>query len=303
MNQGFSYLTHVQKGGNSVLNELTTRFTHSTREQWKERLQKGEIELNGMVAQGHEILKSGQFIIWHRPPWQEENVPLQFTVLYTDQDLLAVAKPSGLPTMPAGGFLEHTLLMQVRKNWPNASPLHRLGRGTSGLVLFALNTKTNQTLSKDWREHRIEKKYRALASGICSQNHLEIHTPIGLVPHTRLGQIYAANPAGKPACSIAQVIERHPDSTLFEIQIKTGRPHQIRIHLASIGFPLLGDPLYKPGGLPTHALPSDLGYWLHAHSLRFFHPTQKNWTTIIATPPDNLTTKREKMLDYSDQST
>lgn len=291
MNQGFSYSTRIENKGNSVLEELSTRFTHSTHATWQKRLQNGEIELDGRLIYDNEQLKAGQILVWHRPPWQEEEVPLDFKVLYEDTELLAIAKPSGLPTMPAGGFLEHTLLMQVRKNWPKASPLHRLGRGTSGIVLFALHTPARRALAHDWRKQDVIKKYRALASGLCLQNHLDIQTPIGPVPHTRLGHVYAANPKGKYARSLAQVLERRQESTLFEIQIETGRPHQIRIHLASMGFPLVGDPLYRSDGLITEALPSDLGYWLHAHSLRFFHPVQKCWQTIIATPPDKLVMK------------
>lgn len=291
VNQGFSYSTRIKNNGNRVLEELSTRFTHSTRAVWQQRLQNGEIELDGRIIYDNELLKAEQILIWHRPPWQEEEVPLNFKILYKDAAILAIAKPSGLPTMPAGGFLEHTLLMQVRKNWPNASLLHRLGRGTSGIVLFALNSLARRALAHDWREQRVIKKYRTLASGLCLHHHLDIQTPIGLVPHARLGQVYAANPKGKYARSLAQVLERRQESTLFEVQIETGRPHQIRIHLASVGFPLVGDPLYRSDGVITEALPSDLGYWLHAHSLGFFHPTQKCWQTIIATPPDKLVIK------------
>ncbi len=286
LNHGYAYTSHIQRGGVGVLEYLCAEFRHSGREVWAARLAAGEIELDGQTLWADQPLRAGQTLIWHRPPWTEEAVPLDFETVYEDADLLAVAKPSGLPTMPGGGFLEHTLLTLVRREWPTASPLHRLGRGTSGLVLFALNLVTASALLRDWREHRIQKSYRALAAGVAGQDTYDIRTPIGPVTHSKLGQISAASPSGKPAHSQAEVLERRAASTLFGVQIMTGRPHQIRIHLASVGLPLLGDPLYIAGG---HAcpdgLPGDLGYLLHAHRLELVHPATGQRLEVQATPP------------------
>lgn len=274
----------------TVLDYLCQHFTHSGREVWQQRLEAGEVELDGVTAHGQEILRAGGQIIWHRPPWPEPDVPLHFEVLYQDADLLAVAKPSGLPTMPGGGFLKHTLLEQVRGQWPTANPLHRLGRGTSGLVLFSLSAAAGSALLRDWREHRIEKVYLALAAGVAAQDAYDIRTPIGPTTHPKLGEIFAASPTGKAAHSIAQVLQRRADSTLFQVEIRTGRPHQIRIHLASIGHPLVGDPLYGPGGhAKAAALPGDLGYWLHAHTLTLTHPATGERLRLVAPAPASLT--------------
>ena len=110
-------------------------------------------------------LEPGQHLTWQRPPWDEPDVPLHFDVVYEDASVLAVSKPSGLPTMPAGGFLEHTLLALVHASHPEAHPLHRLGRFTSGLVLFARTPAAASTLGKAWRSHEVVKDYRALVSG------------------------------------------------------------------------------------------------------------------------------------------
>jgi len=276
-----------------VLDYLSRRYPHSSRAEWQGRLEHGEVLLAGHVAAGHEPVAAGQELIWNRPPWSEPDVPLEFEVIYRDADLLAVAKPSGLPTLPGGGFLDHTLLHLVRRQVPEASPLHRLGRGTSGLVLFARTDQAAASLSRNWRDHEVHKTYLALGSGHAEQKRYDIRTPIGPVPHPRLGTVFAANPMGKASRSTATVLEQRVDSVLFSVDILTGRPHQIRIHLAAVGHPLVGDPLYAAGGLPLPelpGLPGDGGYLLHACSLRFTHPMTGKELCLHAPPPLALET-------------
>ena len=138
-NQGFAYREQIgpRAVGRSVLEHLATRYRHSTAEEWARRLGGGEVRLDGAIAAPSDRLRAGQQLVWHRPPWQEPPAPLDFAILYVDADVLAVAKPRGLPTMPAGGFYTHTLYWQVRRRYAGAVPVHRLGRGTSGIVLFA----------------------------------------------------------------------------------------------------------------------------------------------------------------------
>ena len=244
-------------------------------ETWQQRLDNGEITLDGLLATGREPLLPGQTLIWRRPPWIEPSAPLHFEILFEDPHLLAVSKPNGLPTLPGAGFMENTLLRLVQQHAPTANPVHRLGRGTSGIVLFAKTPQAASRLSATWNTPNTEKIYRALSQNPAPQDAYEILTPIGLVPHPRLGRVWAADPNGKPSKSLATVIARTPGTTTFEVGIHSGRPHQVRIHLASIGHPLAGDPLYGPTGHPLEnlpGLPGDLGYLLHAQALRFPHP-------------------------------
>jgi 23S rRNA pseudouridine1911/1915/1917 synthase len=238
------------------------------------------------------ILQPGQMLSWMRPPWEEPEAPRSFALLYRDEHLLGIAKPEGLPTVPGGGgFMENTLLSLVRRHFPGASPLHRLGRGTSGIVLFALTSESASKVSQAWHCGSVLKVYRALASGRPASDEFEVDTPIGPVPHRILKTIYAASPTGKPAHSHISVLERRDDCSLIQIRITTGRPHQIRIHLAASGHPLVGDPLYTAGGIPaedTRALPSDLGYHLHSALLGFPNPATAEWTEIACAPPPPL---------------
>jgi 23S rRNA pseudouridine1911/1915/1917 synthase len=281
LNRGHAYTTIISRKdhGRALLSHLASLYPHSTPQAWQQNLNNREVTINGITATGSESLTSGQTLVWNRPPWIEPDTPQHFEVLFNDPHLLAVNKPGGLPTLPGGGFMENTLLRLVQKQTPNANPVRRLGRGTTGIVLFAKTPQTASKLGADWNTPRIQKIYWALAQNVALHDAYEILTPIGLVPHPRLGLVWAANPNGKPAKSLAKVISRAssstPSTTTFEVSLNSGRPHQIRIHLASIGHPLVGDPLYGSTGQPLEnlpGLPGDGGYFLHARFLKLHHP-------------------------------
>lgn len=294
MNRGWSYREQVspEQAGRTVLAYLTATRPHSSESDWAARIERGELVVDGATPRGDLVLQTGQTVVWNRPPWNEPAVPSHFDIIHEDETIVAVNKPSGLPTMPAGGFLDNTLLALIRRQYPDASPLHRLGRCTSGLVLFARTAPAAAVLARSWRERTVKKTYRALGAGSPSATTLVIDAPIGPVPHPRLGTVAAASERGKPSHSIACVLERRHDHTLFSVEITTGRPHQIRIHLAYAGHPLVGDRVYEAGGVvkADPGLPGDGGYLLHAAELQFAHPATGQLMTLSATPPPELQT-------------
>ncbi len=293
LNAGFEYREQVgaAASGLDLVSYLTGRYRHSTAREWRERIESGQVFLDGSPASPGAFLSAGQILAWLRPPWEEPPAPLSFALLLRDDHLLAVLKPCGLPTTPGGGFLEHTLLAQVRRRYPGASPLHRLGRATTGVVLFARTGPARRTLAGAWRRGEVRKVYRALVEGSPARDSFEVEVPIGRVPHPLLGSIHAASPGGKASRSRVAVLERREGVSLVEVEITTGRPHQIRIHLAASGHPLAGDPLYAPGGGPkegAEALPGDPGYLLHARLLEFPHPATGARTRVEAPSPAPL---------------
>jgi len=292
VNGGFEYRETVgrEANGSTVLAWLAVRHRHSGEPIWRARIAAGEVSLDGAVATASDALRAGQRLAWRRPPWEEPAVPLGFAVLFRDEQLLAVAKPRGLPSVPNGGFLENTLLFQVRRLHPEAVPMHRLGRGTSGLLLFARTEAARRAVAAEWRVGRVEKAYRALVSGVPREARFSIDAPIGRVAHPRVGSVHAAVAAGKPALSHVEVVSARGDSALVSIRIPTGRPHQIRIHLAAAGHPLLGDPLYVTGGVPgpRPGLPGDGGYRLHAHRLSLAYPQTGACLELECAPPTEL---------------
>ncbi|HYE88461.1 MAG TPA: RluA family pseudouridine synthase [Vicinamibacterales bacterium] len=297
LNRGWSYREQVgaDAAGRTVLQYLTETRLHSTETEWFARLQRGEVEVEGVRVRADAILHAGQTVVWNRPPWDEPSVPDTFEIIHADDAIVVVNKPSGLPTMPAGGYLDHTLLSLLRRQYPDANPLHRLGRHTSGAVLFALTHEAGALLARDWREQRVKKTYRTIGLGTTRTEMFVIDVPIGPVSHPVLGTVEAACPGGKPSHSVAFVLEQRHDRTLFRVQIATGRPHQIRIHMAYAGHPLVGDPLYETGGGLKHhpGLPGDGGYLLHAEELQFVHPVSGEHMTVTAVAPPELQTHRE----------
>ncbi|HEX5043006.1 MAG TPA: pseudouridine synthase [Candidatus Polarisedimenticolaceae bacterium] len=294
MNRGYSYDARVgpEAEGHALSSYLATRWPHTTREEWEERIAHRQVLLDGTPATPATPLRPGQTLTWQRPPWSEPAAPQAFAVLYQDDDLLAVAKPAGLPTLPGAGFLERTLLSLVRASDPRAVPLHRLGRFTSGLVLCARTVEARVRLSRGWRA--VEKRYRALATGAPAREAFAIDVPIGTVPHPRLGTVHGASIEGRESRSEVTVRERRQGAFLCDVRILTGRPHQIRIHLAAAGHPLVGDPLYGAGGVPLSdepGLPGDPGYLLHAAELRLAHPRTGEDLVLRCAPPPLLRTE------------
>jgi 23S rRNA pseudouridine1911/1915/1917 synthase len=302
LNRGYAYTTSISSKyhGQTLLSHLGSLYAHSTPQAWQQKLNSGEVTVNGVRATGSELLTSGQTLVWNRPPWIEPDAPQHFEVLFDDPHLLAVNKPSGLPTLPGGGFMENTLLRLVQKQTPDANPVHRLGRATTGIVLFAKTPQAASTLFANWNTPGIQKIYRALAQGVARQDAYEILTSIGLVPHPRIGSVWAAQPdeipGTKTSKSLAKVIARTASTTTFEVSLYSGRPHQIRIHLASIGHPLVGDPLYGVTGRPLEhlpGLPGDGGYLLHAQFLKFPHPITGEHIELEAALPPGLSLQQQ----------
>ena len=291
LNLGHAYRDRVtpHDAGQLLSAFYAARYAHSSGAVWRQRLAAGEICRNGQQLQADVALAAGDGLVWHRPPWQEAAVPVLPGPLFDDGDLLVFDKPSGLPVLPAGGFLEHTVLAQLQARWPGARPVHRLGRFTSGLLVCARRSASRAWLSALLREStaqgRCTKTYRALLQPPVPESPLlvlepgqplSLTTPIGRCAHGRLGTIWAAAPADPAALSAfseLRLLQRGERAWLADVAIATGRPHQIRIHTAAAGAPLLGDPLYAPGGgAQAGALPGDGGYHLHAHRLQLVCP-------------------------------
>jgi len=299
LNDGCEYREQLgpDAQGRTLLAYLRNRYAHSAAAEWEERISSGQVLVDSRPSQAESVLQSGSLLLWRRPPWAEPEAPLTFSVLYEDEDLLAVAKPAGLPTLPGANYLQSTLLHLVRAHAPDASPLHRLGRWTSGLVLCAKNKLSAASMMGQWSTNRVGKRYRALAGGFPDRDDMTVSLPIGPVPHALLGSVHAASPHGKPSLSRVTVLERRKDSFLCDVRIETGRPHQIRIHLAAAGHPLVGDPLYAAGGLPangTRAVPGDPGYHLHSAELSFCHPRTGREMSIACEPPPLLRRSTEE---------
>lgn len=328
LNSGWVYLDRIRReagGGEAVLEFYTRRYTHSSRDEWRRRIESGMIRVDGEVVSVEVVLEAGQDLTYHRPPWREPAVPRGFEILYEDGEIAAIDKPAGLPVLPGAEYLENTLLWMVRRHYPDEdpAPVHRLGRGTSGAILFATGALARRGLSIDLQEGRVHKRYRALVQGIPREDEFTVTESIGRLPHPLMGYVYGVRAGGKPSRSEVRVLERRrPDRctqapgtggsgrpgsaeaesgcALVQVDIPTGRPHQIRIHLAAAGFPLVGEPLYASGGEPAAPsgagrppLPGDGGYHLHSTRVGFRHPSTHETVVVYCRPPEILRRREE----------
>ncbi len=182
LNHGWTYRHRVQpaEAGQAALELLVQRWQHSDRGTWAQRLSAGECQLNGAPLRAEQVLQRGDELIWQRPPWVEPAIPDQWETIVDDGDLLVINKPSGLPVMPGGGFLQHTLTALLEPT--GAKPVHRLGRFTSGLQVCARKPKTRAQLSRQMQPGGGTRKiYQAWAQQIPALElgqHLAITTPV-----------------------------------------------------------------------------------------------------------------------------
>jgi len=193
-------------------------------------------------------------------------------VLYADPWLLALLKPSGLLSQPGlGPELADSLISRAQERWPEARLVHRLDRDTSGLILLARDATTHRALSAAFAERRVRKTYLAVVQGLPADRGGVINQPLARIATRppRYG-VVPLEQGGKPALTRWRVLRRFEGSSLLLLQPRTGRSHQLRVHLADLGHPVLGDPLY---GDPLYGdLVPAPRLQLHAAGLQLLHP-------------------------------
>ena len=210
-------------------------------------------------------------------PSAVEAEDIDLNILYQDDDLAVVFKPSGMVVHPAAGNERGTLVNALLKHLDNLSGIggeirpgivHRIDKDTSGLLLVAKNDRAHVSLSEQIKAHTVHRAYKAVVIGGFREASGTVEGPIGRHPTDR--KRMAIVPDGRPATTHWQVLEPLRGATLIECRLTTGRTHQIRVHMASVGHPVLGDPVYGPKKSPY---PVAGGQLLHAYRIGFKHPS------------------------------
>ncbi len=226
-----------------------------------------------------------------------QNIPLD--ILYQDADIVIVNKPCGMVVHPAAGNEDRTLVNALMYHVKDLSGIggemrpgivHRLDKDTSGLILVAKNDRAHALMSDQFKARSMEKHYRAVAFGHFSEESGLIDAPIARHPVDRKKMAIVSG--GKPSQTEWKVMERLKGATYLDVHLLTGRTHQIRVHMQSVGHPLLGDVIYAPHTkLPVH-IPRLM---LHAYSLAFDHPTTGERMEITAPLPEKFTVTLDKL--------
>ena len=272
-----SWLVPETERGARLDAALTRQFPQFSRARLQEWIRAGRVLVNGAPAKASQILKGGESVQVDPAPLvplnaEPEAIPLQ--ILYEDADLVAVDKPAGMVVHSGAGNHSGTLVNALLHRFAHLSTIggeerpgivHRLDRFTSGVLLVAKQDRAHRALAGQFARREIKKLYLTLVNGRVAADTGRIEKPIARDP-VRRERMTARLASGRAAWSEYRVLRRFVDQTFLEVLIGTGRTHQIRVHLASIGHTVVGDQLY---GAP----PSDLGrYFLHAHTIRFSHP-------------------------------
>ena len=247
-------------------------------------IEENKIIVNGKKEKASYKVQNGDKIEIEEQPAKEielkaQDIPLE--ILYEDDDIIVVNKPKGMVVHPANGNPDGTLVNAVMAICKDSLSgiggeirpgiVHRLDKNTSGAIIIAKNDKAHINLSEQLKNHEIKKTYIALVRGVVKENNATINMPIGRSKKDRKKMDVDKN--GKEAITHFKVLKRYKDCTLLEINIETGRTHQIRVHLSHIGYPIIGDEVYSNGKNKLNIE----GQCLHAKSLDFKHPiTGKN---------------------------
>ena len=282
------------------LDKAVADLTDLSRSLANEQIKNGQILVNGQAKKAKYTVKEGDVISYELPEpevveYVAEDIPLE--IVYQDEDVAVVNKPQGMVVHPSVGHTSGTLVNALMYHIKDLSGIngvlrpgvvHRIDKDTSGLLMIAKNDQAHVALAAELKDKKSLRKYWAIVHGNLPNDRGVIEAPIGRSEKDRKKQAVTAK--GKPALTRFQVLERFGDYTLVELQLETGRTHQIRVHMAYIGHPVAGDEVYGPRKtLKGH------GQFLHARTLGFTHPRTGEVLEFTAEAPAIFQETLEKL--------
>ena len=263
-------------------------------------LKNGKVLVNGKMVKASYIIKENDIIEVEVPDpiistIEKKNIELD--IVYEDKDVVVVNKPSGMVVHPANGHYDDTMVNALMFHCDDLSTIngeirpgivHRIDKDTSGLLVACKNDAAHNSIAKQLKDKTTIRKYVAIVYGSFDHMYGRIDAPILRDPSNRLKM--AVIEGGKTAVTHFQVLEKLGDYTLLELRLETGRTHQIRVHMAYINHPVLGDPLYGP-----KKVIGTFGQYLHAKTLGFVHPSTNEEMIFEVEPPKEFKEKLEEL--------
>lgn len=257
-------------------------------------IKEGKAYINDAPVKSNYKVRVDDKVQFTIPDCEEPDIPPQdipLDIIYEDKDVLIVNKPKNMVVHPAPGHYEGTLVNAIMYHCHNdlsgingvlrPGIVHRIDKDTTGSLIICKNDEAHRKIAEQLKEHSITRKYRAIVYGRISNDEGVVDTPIGRHPTDR--KKMAINERnGKPAITHYKVLERFEKYTYIECQLETGRTHQIRVHMTSIGHPLLGDEVYGNAKCPFKLE----GQTLHAMTIGFIHPSTNQYVEYEAPLPE-----------------
>lgn len=291
---------HKGKRLDTVLAELCPQHSRSRLQTW---IKSGFITVDNNVPKQRDVVQGGETVRikaeFEAPDstWNKENIPLD--IVYTDKDIIILNKPAGLVVHPGAGNREHTLLNALLyhapelEQIPRAGIVQRLDKDTSGLMVIARNLTAHTWLVEQLHDRLVTREYRCIVSGVMTAGGV-VDAPIGRHPFKR--KMMAVVETGKPAVTHYRVLKKFQANTYIQLRLESGRTHQIRVHMAHIRFPVVGDPVYggrqrfpkNAGPVLIQALQSFPRQALHASRLELVHPRTRKTMEYEAPVPQDM---------------
>lgn len=286
----------VDENGNSVRLDkfISDKLPEYTRSFIQKLIKDGHVTVDTAIQKSNYKLKYGQNIQIFVPPAEEveilaEDIPLD--ILYEDADVLIVNKPKNMVVHPSAGHYSGTLVNAIMYHCKDSLSgingeirpgiVHRIDKDTTGSLIICKNDESHLSVAEQIKEHSVTRIYRGIVSGHVKEKEGTIEGDIGRHP-TERKKMAIVSKNGKPAITHYRVIEQYKNAAYMEFRLETGRTHQIRVHMASLHHPLVGDTTYGPGANPFHLE----GQCLHAMVLGFVHPTTGEYMEWEAPLPD-----------------
>ncbi|MDD3252278.1 MAG: RluA family pseudouridine synthase [Lachnospiraceae bacterium] len=283
---------------------LSRELEELSRSYLQKLLKEGGVLVNGKAVKSNYKVANGDRILLDIPEAVEPEIeaePMDLDILYEDSDIILINKPKGMVVHPAAGHYTGTLVNGLMFHCRNdlsgingvlrPGIVHRIDMDTTGVLIVCKNDKAHSSIAEQLKEHSITRKYYAIVHGILKEDDGTIHAPIGRHPVDRK-KMSINEKNGRDAVTHYHVIQHFRQFTYVECQLETGRTHQIRVHMASIGHPLLGDQVYGPAKCPFSGLQ---GQTLHAGVLGIIHPTTGAYMEFQAPLPDYFVTLLKKL--------
>ena len=274
---------------------LAERLSDLSRARLQHLIEEGRVRVDDKIVKAAYRLRGGEAIRVDIPPREPDDLepePMALAIVHEDDDVLVLDKPAGLVVHPGAGHARGTLAAAVLAHAPSVAMVggarrpgvvHRLDKDTSGLLVIAKSRAAYESLVAQLADRTVTRRYLAIVHGRVARAEGVVDAPIGRHPHDRVRMAIRPERHGKRAVTRYKVLERFADFTLLEAKLETGRTHQIRVHLASLGHPIVGDTIYGRRA-PHLPVPFD-GHALHATALAFVHPVTQKRMEFGVPPP------------------